>query len=168
MLLGFCVAVNTLPSWAAGQPKIEVHFSPKGGCTEAVVKAVDQATNSVLVQAYSFTSAPIAKALVEAHKHGVRIQIILDKSQRTEKYSEADFTAHAGIPTFIDAKHAISHNKIMVIDRQTILTGSFNFTKAAEDNNAENLLVIQDARLAAEYTANWEVHLKHSEAYRGK
>ncbi|MGA2178311.1 MAG: phospholipase D family protein [Verrucomicrobiota bacterium] len=147
---------------------IQVFFSPKGGCTEAVVENLNKATNSILVQAYSFTSAPIAKALVDAHKRGVNVEVILDKSQRTEKYSSADFVQHAGIPTFIDAKHAIAHNKIMVIDGKTILTGSFNFTKAAEENNAENLLVIQDADLAEKYTANWQAHLKHSEAYTGK
>ena len=81
-----------------------------------MVKEIDAAKDSVLVQAYSFTSAPIAKALVDAHKRGVKIEVILDKSQRTEKYSSADFVLHAGIPTLIDAKHAIAHNKIMVID----------------------------------------------------
>src|ERR1035437_1609406 len=148
--------------------EIQVYFSPQGGCTEAVVANLDKATNTVLVQAYSFTSAPIAKALVDAKKRGVKVQVILDKSQRTERYSSADFVQRAGIPTFIDAKHAIAHNKIMVIDGETILTGSFNFTKAAEEHNAENLLVIQDAALAAKYTANWQAHLKHSEAYQGK
>jgi phosphatidylserine/phosphatidylglycerophosphate/cardiolipin synthase-like enzyme len=147
---------------------VQVFFSPKGGCTEAVVKNLDKATNSVLVQAYSFTSAPIAKALVDAHKRGVNVEVILDKSNRTEKYSSADFVQRAGIPTFIDAKHAIAHNKIMVIDAKTILTGSFNFTKAAEENNAENLLVIQDAVLAAKYIANWQAHMKHSDVYQGK
>jgi len=147
---------------------IQVYFSPQGGCTEAVVANLDKATNTVLVQAYSFSSAPIAKALVDAKKRGVKVQVILDKSQRTERYSSADFVQRAGIATFIDAKHAIAHNKIMVIDGKTILTGSFNFTKAAEEKNAENLLVIQDAALAAKYTANWQAHLKHSEAYLGK
>ena len=161
-----CLLVNPVSqSLAASEPKIEVFFSPQGGCTEAVVKALDRASSTVLVQAYSFTSAPIAKALVDAHKRGVKIQVILDKSQKTEKYSEADFTAHAGIPTFIDARHAIAHNKIIIIDGQEVLTGSFNFTKAAEENNAENLLVIQDAGLAAKYTENWRVHLEHSERY---
>lgn len=148
--------------------EIQVFFSPKGGCTEAVVNNLERATNSVLVQAYSFTSAPIAKALVNAEKRGVRVRVILDKSQRTEKYSEADFLIHAGVPTWIDAKHAIAHNKIMIIDGKIILTGSFNFTKAAEDDNAENLLVIQDPALAAKYTANWQAHLRHSETYSGK
>jgi len=147
---------------------MEVAFSPHGGCTEAVVAALEKATGSVLVQAYSFTSAPIAKALVEAHRRGVRVEVILDKSQRTEKYSSADFVAHAGIPTLIDAKHAIAHNKVMVIDGKTVVTGSFNFTKAAEEHNAENLLVIQDPALAEKYAANWKLHAAHSESYAGR
>src|ERR1039457_7438909 len=133
---------------------IQVYFSPDGGCTEAVVRELGKAKSTVLVQAYSFTSAPIAKALVDAQKRGVKVQVILDKSQRTEKYSSADFLLHEGVPTFIDAKHAIAHNKIIIIDSHTILTGSFNFTKAAEENNAENLLVINDATLAKKYTKN--------------
>jgi phosphatidylserine/phosphatidylglycerophosphate/cardiolipin synthase-like enzyme len=147
---------------------IQVFFSPKGGCTEAVVENLDKATNTVLVQAYSFTSAPIAKALVDAQKRGIKVQVILDKSQRKERYTEADFLLHAGVPTYIDAKHAIAHNKIMVIDSHTILTGSFNFTKAAEENNAENLLVIEDATLAKKYSDNWQRHLAHSDKYEGK
>ncbi|MEI9963288.1 MAG: phospholipase D family protein [Limisphaerales bacterium] len=148
---------------------VQVFFSPKGGCTEAVVANLAKAKSNVLVQAYSFTSAPIAKALVDAEKRGVKVQIILDKSQRSERYSSADFVKNAGIPTYIDAKHAIAHNKIMVIDGKTILTGSFNFTKAAEESNAENLLVIQnDPALMAKYIANWKAHLAHSEPYAGK
>jgi phosphatidylserine/phosphatidylglycerophosphate/cardiolipin synthase-like enzyme len=61
-------------------PPIQVYFSPKGGCTEAVVKELNAAKTSVLVQAYSFTSAPIAKALLDAHKRGVKVEVILDKS----------------------------------------------------------------------------------------
>ena len=68
----------------------------------------------------------------------------------------------------IDAKHAIAHNKIMVIDGQTVITGSFNFTKAAEEHNAENLLVIREKTLADKYTANWKAHAAHAEPYEGK
>jgi len=68
----------------------------------------------------------------------------------------------------IDAKHAIAHNKIMVIDGEVVITGSFNFTKAAEEHNAENLLVIRDAALAERYAANWKAHAEHSEAYEGR
>jgi phosphatidylserine/phosphatidylglycerophosphate/cardiolipin synthase-like enzyme len=94
--------------------------------------------------------------------------VILDKSQRTANYSSADFLNNAGVPTFFDAKHAIAHNKVMILDGATVITGSFNFTKAAETSNAENLLIIQDAELANKYARNWGEHLKHSERYTGK
>jgi phosphatidylserine/phosphatidylglycerophosphate/cardiolipin synthase-like enzyme len=172
----FCVAVLlfalSLPSGcgaaaAASSTTWSVYFSPKGGCTEAVVEALGRAKSTVLVQAYSFTSAPIAKALVDAHKRGVKVEVVLDRSQRTEKYSSATFVYNSGIPCSIDAQHAIAHNKVMVIDGITVVTGSFNFTKAAEANNAENLLVIQDAEMAAKYAQNWSVHLQHSEPHTG-
>lgn len=87
------------------------------------------------IRAYSFTSAPIAKALVDAHKRDVKVQAILDKSQRSEEFTSATFLTNAGIPTFIDDKHAIAHNKVMIIDSTKVITGSFNFTKAAEESN---------------------------------
>ena len=145
-----------------------VYFSPNGGATQAVVEALGRAKVSVLVQTYTFTSAPIAKALVEAHQRGVRVEIILDKSQRGQQYSSADFVAHAGIPTLIDAAHAIAHNKVIVIDSQVVITGSFNFTTAAERQNAENLLVIHDTALAARYTENWRAHWGHSSQYASR
>lgn len=142
---------------------IKVYFSPDGGCTDAINKVLGQARQEILVQAYSFTSAPIAKALLDAHKRGVTVQVILDKSQRSQKYSSATFLKNSRIPTYIDAKHAIAHNKIMIIDREIVITGSFNFTKAAEEKNAENLLIIRDKELARIYIQNWEMHRGHSE-----
>jgi phosphatidylserine/phosphatidylglycerophosphate/cardiolipin synthase-like enzyme len=147
-------------------PTWDVYFSPRGGATFAIRQALDNAKSSVLVQAYSFTSAPIAEALAKAHRRGVKVQVLLDKSQRTEKYSSADFLANAGISVKIDAAHAIAHNKVMIIDKEIVITGSFNFTKAAEESNAENLLVIRDKDLASRYIENWHLHDEHSEPYR--
>ncbi len=76
-----------------------VYFSPGGGCTDAIVKEINKAKQEILVQAYSFTSKEIAKALVDASKRGVRTEIILDKSNRSKKYSAGDFTAHMGVNT---------------------------------------------------------------------
>jgi phosphatidylserine/phosphatidylglycerophosphate/cardiolipin synthase-like enzyme len=163
--LNFFLPSSSLAQQTPALPPIEIYFSPKGGCTEAIVKEINATKSEILVQAYSFTSVPIAKALVDAHKRGVKIHVILDKSQRTEKYSSADFLRNSGIPTLIDAKHAIAHNKVMVIDGQTVITGSFNFTKAAEENNAENLLIIRDKEIAVKYAENWKAHAAHSEAY---
>jgi phosphatidylserine/phosphatidylglycerophosphate/cardiolipin synthase-like enzyme len=148
---------------------IDVYFSPNGGPTEAIVKEINNAKREILVQAYTFTSQPIAKAIIDAHMRGIKIEVILDKIQRGEKYTAADFVAHDGIPTYIDDKHAIAHNKIMIIDRSTLITGSFNFTRAAEEKNAENLLVIKGNNLLVErYIRNFDEHKAHSEPYRGE
>ncbi len=126
-------------------------------------------SDRLLVQAYSFTSAPIARALRDAHKRGVAVTVILDRSQRSERYSSADFLAHAGIPIFIDAAHAIAHNKVMLIDGATLVTGSFNFTKAAQERNAENLLMLRgDAGLVRRYRENVDTHRAHAERYEGR
>jgi len=94
------------------------------------------------------------------------VTVVLDKSQETEKYSSATFVANAGIPVFIDDKHRIAHNKIILIDEATIITGSFNFTKAAEESNAENLLIIEGKpKLMAAYQKNFKEHLEHSQEY---
>ncbi|MCK9377071.1 MAG: phospholipase D family protein [Syntrophobacterales bacterium] len=146
---------------------IQVYFSPHGGCTDAILKQINQARTEILLQAYSFTSKPIAQALIQAHKRGVKITAILDKSNRTQKYSAATFLKHMDIPVFIDDKHAIAHNKIMLIDNRVVITGSFNFTAGAETKNAENLLVLEDMPdLTLAYRDNFFQHLRHSVAYR--
>lgn len=171
MILTLAIHVLVFTSFALAAPipamgTTEVYFSPKGGATEAVVAEIGKAQKEILVQAYSFTSTPIAKALLEAHKRGVKVEAVLDKSQQPERYTSATFLNNAGVPVLIDDKHAIAHNKIMIIDRSVVITGSFNFTKAAEEKNAENLLVIRgNKRLVDAYLENYERHKQHAEEY---
>jgi phosphatidylserine/phosphatidylglycerophosphate/cardiolipin synthase-like enzyme len=106
--------------------------------------------------------------LLDAHKRGVQVQVILDKSHLTDKYSGANFLANLGVPTKIDAAHAIAHNKIIIIDGETVITGLFNFTKAAQEKNAENLLITRDQGLAAQYAEHWQAHAPHSQPYVGR
>jgi phosphatidylserine/phosphatidylglycerophosphate/cardiolipin synthase-like enzyme len=135
------------PSATTTPSAVTVCFTPGENCTDAIVKALSDAKRMILVQAYPFTSAPLAKGLLDAHKRGVQVQVILDKSQRSDKYSSADFLANQGVSTMIDANHAIAHNKVIIIDGELVLTESFNFTKAAQEKNAENLLIIRDPAL---------------------
>jgi phosphatidylserine/phosphatidylglycerophosphate/cardiolipin synthase-like enzyme len=147
---------------------LQVYFSPRGGCTDAVVRAIDSAKNTICVQSYSFTNKYIAIALSRAHSRGVSVSVILDHSQRSEKYTYADYFAHSGIPTFIDDRHSIAGNKVIIIDSSTVITGSFDFTMQAETSNAENLLIIQSQELAAVYLTNWTSHKAHSPRYAGR
>lgn len=160
--------LSLLPLAGQGESHVAVYFSPGASCTAAIVRELGNAESSIHLQAYSFTSQGIAKALVEAEKRGVKVVVILDASNRTRNYSAADFLVHEGIEIYIDSRHAIAHNKIIIIDNATVITGSFNFTKAADQKNAENLLVIPDVEIAAKYEQNWEMHFAHSEYYAGK
>lgn len=147
------------PAEVKNQGSIEVIFSPNQGATAAIVKAVSEARSSIMVSAYSFTSKDIAKALLDAKKRNVQVRIILDKSQVTQKYSSTTFFANLGFDLRIDVRHAIFHNKVMIIDEKTIITGSFNFTKAAETKNAENVLILRNnPALARAYMRDWAEH----------
>jgi len=142
-----------------------VYFSPRGGAQDALVQRIDQARESICVLAYSFTSAPVATALIRAQRRGVQIQAILDRSQRKARSSKGQALAAAGAGVYIDARHAIAHNKVMVIDGRTVVTGSFNFTKNAELKNAENLLILDSPELARLYREEWEKHWWHSKRW---
>jgi phosphatidylserine/phosphatidylglycerophosphate/cardiolipin synthase-like enzyme len=146
-------------------PAATVHFSPKGGCTEAVVAELGRARREVLVLAYSFTSRPITEALIEAKGRGVHVDVVLDQSNEKETYTDLPHLLEHGLKPLIDSHHAIAHNKIMVIDGKTVITGSFNFTHQAEHENAENLLVLKGfPELARQYLGNFEAHKSHARA----
>jgi len=154
---------------APPEPDIEAYFSPRGGATEAILREIGAARSGILVQAYSFTSTPIAEALAAAQRRGVRVEVLLDRSKTIEeKRSKAGFMARSGISVQVDSQHGSAHNKVIILDNRTIITGSYNFTRHSEEDNAENLLIIHNKALATKYLANWKEHAKHSTAYRGE
>jgi phosphatidylserine/phosphatidylglycerophosphate/cardiolipin synthase-like enzyme len=144
-------------------PSLAAHFSPKGGCTDAIVRELGQVRHEVLVLAYSFTSRAIAQALVDAKLRGVHVEIVLDHSNEHEVYSDLHFFLEQGLTPVIDPHHSIAHNKVMILDGGTILTGSFNFTQHAETENAENLLIIKGhPELVRAYKDNFHTHKAHA------
>jgi phosphatidylserine/phosphatidylglycerophosphate/cardiolipin synthase-like enzyme len=155
--------------WFVTPPSVEVFYSPKGGCTEAVVRELAKARREILIQAYSFTSKPIADALVAAKGRKVHIDILLDRSNEQETYTELGHLVDQGISPLIDAQHAIAHNKVIIIDRKVLVTGSFNFTHQAEAENAENLLIIKgQPSLLKSYCAYFAEHKSHCQPASGK
>lgn len=146
-------------------PIIHVCFTPYQNCTDKIIGEINQAEHSILVQAYSFTSKSIAEALVEAKKKGVSVKVILDKTQRTQKYSLIHFIVDNGIPVWIDMDTGIAHSKIMIIDQDKVITGSFNFTDSAQKRNRENVVFISNPELAQVYTENWEFRKRVSPLY---
>ena len=138
---------------------VAVAFSPGIGDLTAealVLEGIRDARNSIDVAAYSFTSRSIAKALVEARKRGIDVRVVADQSSRSIQYNGPQSLANAGIPVRVSTVYAVMHDKFMVIDGVSIQTGSFNYTQAAADRNAENVLYIRNhAPLAQEYKNEW-------------
>lgn len=176
LLLSLTIAAQS-PTPAASPPPakstvaagaVSLYFSPGGGATKAVVDRVNSAKTSVRVLTYVFTSPPIAEAVIAAKKRGVDVVVVLDKSQAGQRYSAATHLFNAGITPRVDGVHAIQHNKVIVIDDRVVITGSFNFSSAAEKSNAENLVIFENApRVAAVYAANFTEHFEHSAVYVG-
>jgi phosphatidylserine/phosphatidylglycerophosphate/cardiolipin synthase-like enzyme len=157
------------PTPAASEAGISVFFSPNGGAGAAVVAAINSAKVSLDVQAYLLSTKDIINPIAKAHARGVKVRVVMDANNAGDQYSGATYLANAGVPVMLDAEHKEAHNKVMLIDGKTILTGSFNFTRAADEQNAENLLVIEGKpKLFAAYKRNFETHLKHSKPYEAK
>jgi len=151
------------------QPPIEVGFSPDAGAEALSIRALASAQKTIRLAAYSFTSKPIAQALVAARRRGVDVRCTLDKSNTTSKSGRAaaNLLTNAGIDVRIDTRHPIHHNKYIVIDNQTVETGSFNYSKAAAHANAENVIVIwKNRELAASYLDNWKLHWDHAQRWQ--
>jgi phosphatidylserine/phosphatidylglycerophosphate/cardiolipin synthase-like enzyme len=140
----------------------DVYYSPKGGVTPAVVNLIDSSKTSIHMLAYGFTSVPISDALVRAEKRGVDVQVILDVSNLTAKSSLYLLLVAAKIPVLIDHKHAIAHNKVLVVDGAVVENGSFNYTFSAENSNGENALICPSKEGAALYLADFMHHKSHS------
>ncbi len=154
---------QTLPPPAS----VEIAFSPDGGATELVVKAIRAARHDIKMAAYSFTSRPIADALADAHRAGIDVEIVIDHDQlRKDEHSAVGWMAAQNIPVRVDIVHTLQHDKYMVIDGKSVETGSFNYTFAAEQHNSENVIVLwDDPKLAAAYAADWQSLWDKAEKY---
>ncbi len=138
-----------------------VYFTPPAHAVAAIIKAIDASEREVLVQAYGFTHNGIAQALVRAHRRGVLVRVLLDKKSTSSNRYVIGVLENAQIDVRQDGKHAIAHNKVMVIDLSKVITGSFNFTNAAATRNAENFLILQSEDLAQQYRLQWKSHWAH-------
>jgi phosphatidylserine/phosphatidylglycerophosphate/cardiolipin synthase-like enzyme len=149
-------------------PSITTCFTPEENCTSQILAAIDGARAEILVQADSFTTRSVIDALGRARQRGVKVRVILDKADERERISGGARLISQRILPQVDAGVAIVRNKVILIDRDTVITGSFSFTEAVQKKNAENLLVIKGhPDIAAAYIKNWQRRLAASRPYYG-
>ena len=148
----------------AAHASIQVGFSPEGSARALVLDSINHAQHSIDMMAYSFQSADIVQALVNAEKRGVVVRAVIDKKRNEGKVSQKAiaFAAANGVDVQLDGHYHIQHDKVMIIDGDTLETGSFNFAKSAEFANSENVLVIRDepavvAQYQAHFDSRWKI-----------
>jgi phospholipase D len=155
ILLKVCLIITLLLNNSFAS-KIDVCFTPPSGCSQKIVKEIKEARSTIYVQAYGFSSKVIADGLIEAHLRGVKVSVILDRSNIVQKsYSKLEKLKEAGIEVTMDIVPGIAHNKVMIIDEKKVITGSFNFTDAADKRNSENVIIIEDKETVKQYINNW-------------
>lgn len=136
----------------------EIGFSPKRGAQEIVISGISNAQSQVLVAAYSFSSKPIAIALLDAQKRGVKVFVVADTEQNNNSYTAVRFLANQGVPVRLNENYPSMHNKYMVIDGRSVQLGSFNYSAVAHNKNAENALLLHGVPdLAKQYAADWQL-----------
>jgi len=156
------------PAAAQDKARVEVAFTPGDDIAGLIVDRIERAKSTVQVQAYLFTDRRIANALLAARKRGVEVEVIGDAAQQ-----QAGGLPHlkaldrAGVRVFLNGTLAASHNKIVIVDgarpEATVVTGSYNFTQAAQAKNAENVVVLSgNRRVTDRFVENFETHRRQS------
>jgi phospholipase D len=160
------LALATPACRAAATPAmIDTCFAPVERCAPRIVAAIDAARETIRVQAYGFTSAPILEALAAAHRRGVDVQVIVDRSAVERRYHGATDMVSVGIPVWIDFRPAIAHTKAIIIDGALVIGGSFNYTQAAAQQNVEDVTFPQSREIASRFLENWERRRSLSRLY---
>lgn len=141
---------------------LAIYFTPPTGAVHGLVKHLDGAKKSIRVMAYGFTSAEISQALVRAKERGLVVELIQDDRTASNNSDAIAPLVEVGIAVRNDAEHAIQHNKVILIDEDVVVTGSYNFTNSADKRNAENFMILKSAYAARRYAENWSAHWAHA------
>ena len=162
------VAITTSVSWwqsvqAEPQPAeiLGIYFTPPIGGASGLIKQIDASKKTIKIMAYAFTALPLSDALIKAHRRGVKVQLLQDEKSAQNDQDAVNQMIAAGIEVRGDGKHAIQHNKVMLIDDDIVITGSYNFTNSAEKRNAENIIILRSDYAAKRYASNWTTHWEH-------
>ena len=149
-----------------GKIPVQVAFSPSDGIAEIICDQLAEARDNVYVMAFVLTSEPIAQKLGELAERGVRIHCILDRGQARTRYSQSQYLKSRGAKIYISPNSSGKmHHKVITIDDDTVITGSYNFSSNAEKGNDENIIIIKNIELAKLYNKEFKRCLNGTKGY---
>ncbi|MDN0110012.1 phospholipase D family protein [Yersinia mollaretii] len=152
------VAVISFPVVSFAAPNVQVGFSPEGSARALVLNVINSAHKSIQMIGYSFQAPDIAKALIAARERGVDVRVVVDKRRNQVNASKTTmlYAANNGVKLRIDGHYHIQHDKTIIVDGQTVETGSFNFAPSAEIENSENVVVIRGMpKVVQQFVTHW-------------
>lgn len=162
------VAMLSICALANAEPRVQVGFSPEGSARKLVLKTIASAKHSIQMLSYSFQAPDIAQALVDAEKRGVVVRVVVDKKRNLGKVSRdaMNYLVRNGVELRTNSHFHIHHDKIIIVDKNTVETGSFNFASSAETENSENVVVIDDMpEVSRQFLAHWQSRWDLGEPY---
>jgi phosphatidylserine/phosphatidylglycerophosphate/cardiolipin synthase-like enzyme len=135
----------------AGCVSTEAYFCKQDPCDQVLIQAIDQADNEINCAIYSFTLDSVSLSLLEARSRGVDVKIVVESQQANVTGSEFHYLRDQGLDILLDGNSRLMHHKFCVIDGETVLTGSYNWSDRATQHNDENLVIIESSETASEF-----------------
>lgn len=142
--------------------EVACYFSPGGQCASIISKQIDGAKKIIQVAAFQLTNKTICEALGKASVRGVSLYVLLDSVNESQNSVSLSQLRRRNIPMRVDNAEKLFHDKFIIVDKSTVITGSYNFSDNAELRNAENVVIIEDIITARSFDKNFEYHWKHS------
>ncbi|MCW2473376.1 MULTISPECIES: phospholipase D family protein [unclassified Symbiopectobacterium] len=156
--------VGLLMTMNVASASVQVGFSPEGSARALVLEVINNASKSIDLIGYAFQSPDIVHALVAAQKRGVEVRCVIDYKRNQNKTSRSviEYARENNVQVRLSKHYPIQHDKTMIIDGNTVETGSFNFARSAEFENSENVLIIRDepaivAAYQSHFTSRWNL-----------
>lgn len=148
-------AKGTTKPIRVGDAEISLSFSPQAGAQAAVLTALDRAKTSIRFMVFAFTDRDVGNLLTKKRRAGLTVEGVFDECQ-IDRYSEYRWLTKLGVKTWQDGNQSLMHHKLMLVDDDTVVCGSYNFTRSAERSNNEVLVVIKSPRIAKDYRAEFD------------
>ena len=133
----------------------KVSFSPSEDCLNDIIEQIQSASKFLDVCVFTISDNRISDELIKAYNNGIEIRIISDNEKMNDDGSDIKNLASVGIPIKIDQSPSHMHHKYMIIDELKVLTGSYNWTKAAAQYNQENIVITDNDDIVTGFIDNF-------------
>ena len=141
------------------------YFSPGNTCRNAIIQQIKLATESLKICVFTISDNEISKEIISAYKKGINIKIISDNDKSFDLGSDIEQMANSGIDTKIDNSPSHMHHKFCIIDKDTLITGSYNWTRSAAERNQENILINKEPQIIKSYLKEFDKLWKELDKY---